>query len=452
MSDKKNADHTDRLSPEELFERFSDDSFSSLLTDDSVWGQNLPSDFSFNDGEESDDAWGRDGIGDSADLFGLADISSGFGNLSSDIEETHTAEETGKFAAEADSWKSVSGLSPSQSGDTDRTDESSLIRDFLHKDLLSEEHVGEPDEDIIAEDAAVSEYLDISMAKATATDELITAGVDVTQPAARPEAETALSKEAISSGGHASEEKDPLIPADSGSRESGDGTGPESGRVRKPKKKQNIKPIHVICAWFMLFALLARGLSSIPERMTENREDEVMTLFSEAAISTERGDYYAVIDVSDIEGLWWSYRDEKDRVVFVFGDQKHFLQYGADIEDIDFLVFSEYSIKNEDDFDEEARGLVVYPPYPYDSYAEDLEITEKDRRHFSWDICDVYYLAYGPTGNLPGPEADFMVYYFWIQAPDGSEFQLTLTCGFSRVDQAFDPEAFLDGHIRIEKK
>ena len=192
MSDKKNADHTDRLSPEELFERFSDDSFSSLLTDDSVWGQNLPSDFSFNDGEESDDAWGRDGIGDSADLFGLADISSGFGNLSSDIEETHTAEETGKFAAEADSWKSVSGLSPSQSGDTDRTDESSLIRDFLHKDLLSEEHVGEPDEDIIAEDAAVSEYLDISMAKATATDELITAGVDVTQPAARPEAETAL--------------------------------------------------------------------------------------------------------------------------------------------------------------------------------------------------------------------------------------------------------------------
>ena len=33
MSDKKNADHTDRLSPEELFDRFSDDSFSSLLAD-----------------------------------------------------------------------------------------------------------------------------------------------------------------------------------------------------------------------------------------------------------------------------------------------------------------------------------------------------------------------------------------------------------------------------------
>lgn len=32
-----------------------------------------------------------------------------------------------------------------------------------------------------------------------------------------------------------------------------------------------------------------------------------------------------------------------------------------------------------------------------------------------------------------------------------SRFQLTLTCGFSRMDQAFDPEAFLDEHIRIEK-
>lgn len=33
---------------------------------------------------------------------------------------------------------------------------------------------------------------------------------------------------------------------------------------------------------------------------------------------------------------------------------------------------------------------------------------------------------------------------------DRSEFQLTLTCGFSRMDQAFDPEVFLDEHIRIE--
>ena len=81
MSDKKNADHTDRLSPEELFDRFSDDSFSSLLADNSVWGQNLNSDFSFNEGAGSDDAWGRDRIGDSADPFGLADISSGFGLL-----------------------------------------------------------------------------------------------------------------------------------------------------------------------------------------------------------------------------------------------------------------------------------------------------------------------------------------------------------------------------------
>ena len=95
MSDKKNADHTDRLSPEELFDRFSDDSFSSLLSDDSVWGQNLPSDFSLNEGEGSDDAWGRERIGDSTDPFGLADISSGFGHPGSETEETHTAEEAG---------------------------------------------------------------------------------------------------------------------------------------------------------------------------------------------------------------------------------------------------------------------------------------------------------------------------------------------------------------------
>ena len=46
-----------------------------------VWGQNFPPDFSFSEGEGSDDAWGRDRIGDSTDPFGLAAISSGFGLL-----------------------------------------------------------------------------------------------------------------------------------------------------------------------------------------------------------------------------------------------------------------------------------------------------------------------------------------------------------------------------------
>ena len=449
MSDKKNADHTDRLSPEELFDRFSDDSFSSLLADDSVWGQNLPSDFSFNEGEGSDDAWGRERIGDSADPFGLADISSGFGHPSSETEEIHTAEEAGKLAAEADSRMRVSDLCPSQSGDTNSADVNSLIRDFLHKDILSEEFVGGPEEEITAEDTAVSEDQDISMAEVTAADELISAGVDATQPAARLEGESAPSRETVSSDRRVSEEKDAFITADPGNRESGDSTGVEGGRVRQPKKKLNIRPIHVVCVWFVLFALLARALSSIPERKTEDREEEVMTLFSEASISAERRDYYAVIDVSDIEGLWLSYQDEKDWVLFVFGDQEHYQEYGTDLEDIYFFVSSGYSIKNESDFDEEAQEIVVTPPYYPE--VEDLEIAEKDRRHFSWDICDVYYLAYGPTGKLPGPEADFMNYYFWIQAPDRSEFQLTLTCGFSRMDQAFDPKAFLDDHIRIEK-
>ena len=191
MSDKKNADHTDRLSPEELYDRFSDDSFSSLLVDDSVWGQNLPSDFSLNEGEGSDDAWGRERIGDSADPFGLADISSGFGHPSSKTEETHTADEAGKPAAEADPRMRVSDLCPSQSGDTNSTDENSLIRDFLHKDILSEEFVGGPEEDITAEDTAVSKDQDISMAEVTAADEQITADVDAAQSAARLEAESA---------------------------------------------------------------------------------------------------------------------------------------------------------------------------------------------------------------------------------------------------------------------
>ena len=80
------------------------------------------------------------------------------------------------------------------------------------------------------------------------------------------------------------------------------------------------------------------------------------------------------------------------------------------------------------------------------------EISEKDRRMFSRGDCQVYYLAYEPTGDLPGPEADFRKYYFWIQAPDRSEFQLTMFCGFSRSDEAFDPEIFLEDHIMIEEK
>ena len=80
------------------------------------------------------------------------------------------------------------------------------------------------------------------------------------------------------------------------------------------------------------------------------------------------------------------------------------------------------------------------------------EIAEKDRRLFSRGDCQVYYLAYGPTGDLPGPEADFRKYYFWIQAPDHSEFQLTMLCGFSHFDEVFDSEILLEDYIMIEEK
>ena len=467
MSDKNNENQLDRLSPEELFDRFSDDSFSSLLEDDSVWGQNLPPDSPLNGGEGADDAWGRDGFGDSADPFGLTDISSAFGHLSSNTEETHTAEEAGKTVVETDSKVSDSGqysagadsrvsgpdLYPSQAEDTDITDESSLIRDSLHKDIPSEAETA-AFEETLSSDEQVSEVrgsgIPLGCGGAPEYQES-SDSTDAESVRARIQKKEESEKEEPEKEEPEKEEPEKEEPE----KEEPEKEEPEKEEL---EKKRISRPIHILLALCILLAFLVLVLSSIPKKEIEVIEEEdKIGLFTEAVVSMYVADYYAVIDVSDIEGLIHAFlSSNKQWAAFYFGDRENFKGIGVDSEEIYLNVYIEDEIKNQKDFEAKAQELDETTDFPYFWYGEDwdewnLESVEKDRRHFSWDICDVYYLAYGPTGELPGPEADYRQYYFWIQAPDRCEFRLEMFCGFSRIDKAFDPVKFLDDHIRIEE-
>lgn len=85
-----------------------------------------------------------------------------------------------------------------------------------------------------------------------------------------------------------------------------------------------------------------------------------------------------------------------------------------------------------------------------DTFEGILEMEEKDRGQFSFDMCDVYYVALGPEGT-PKPGNDFYFYDIWINPPGYAGFEIFINFEYASTAEGFDPKAFLNDHLTIKE-